>query len=54
MTKMQKACTIGKPLIYFNSEYQAWFACYDSRYHKYESFTAAIATIDVLNKGRGL
>lgn len=54
MTKMQKACTIGKPLIYFNSEHQAWFVCYDSRYHKEGSFTVACDILDVLNKGRDL
>ena len=54
MTKMEKACTIGKPLIYFNSDTQTWWACYDSRYHKDGSFTVTCDILDVLNKGRDL
>ena len=54
MNKMEKACTIGKPLIYFNSEAQVWYLCYSSMHHGNTAWKAACDILDVLNKGKGL
>lgn len=49
MTKMEKACTLSKPLIYFNSEAQLWYMCYHSLYHGNSAWKAGCDLLDKLN-----
>lgn len=50
MNKMQKACYLGKPLIYFNKSAQLWYMCYASDVHGDKAWKAALEIVEKLNE----